>query len=87
MPTEPLEAVVLKALAEVAPELDEATLDRARPFREQLDLDSIDFLRFVVALSKLAGGDIPERDYPKLASVDSCARYLAAAPRPAPGPA
>jgi acyl carrier protein len=79
MTAEQLEPVVLKTLAEVAPELEETTLDRAQPFREQLDLDSIDFLRFVVALSRAAGRDIPERDYPKLASVASCARYLAAA--------
>jgi len=73
------EEQVLKALADVAPELDEAALDKKAPFREQLDLDSIDFLRFVVALSKLAGGDIPERDYPKLTTVEGCARYLEAA--------
>lgn len=68
---------VLAALAEVAPELDEATLDLTRPFREQLDLDSIDFLRFVVALSKLLGADIPERDYARLGTVAGCAQYLA----------
>jgi len=72
-----LEPEVLKLLAEVAPELDEATLDRKRPFRDQLDVDSIDFLRFVVALSKRAGFDIPERDYARLTTVESCAAYLA----------
>jgi acyl carrier protein len=71
---------VLEALAEVAPELDEATLDVRRPFREQLDLDSIDFLRFVVALSKKSGADIPERDYLRLTTVESCAQYLDEAP-------
>jgi acyl carrier protein len=71
------EEQVMKALVEVAPEVDEATLDRKTPFREQLDMDSIDFLRFVVALSKLAGGDIPERDYAELTTVEGCARYLA----------
>ncbi len=70
------EELVMKALAEVAPELDEATLDRKAPLREQLDLDSIDFLRFVVALSKLFGADIPERDYARLSSVAQCAQYV-----------
>lgn len=71
------EEQVMKALVEVAPEVDESTLDRARPFREQLDMDSIDFLRFVVALSKVAGGDIPEQDYLQLTTVEGCAQYLA----------
>jgi len=74
-----LEGEVMRCLTEVAPEVDAATLDRTRPFREQLDMDSIDFLRFVVALSKAAGADIPERDYARLATVEACASYLAQA--------
>lgn len=71
------ERTVLEALAQVAPELDESALHRGQPFREQLDLDSIDFLRFVVALSQRAGADIPEADYPRLTTIESCARLLA----------
>ena len=69
--------VVLDALAAVAPEADAATLDPAVPFRDQLDLDSMDLLNFAIALHKRLGVEIPESDYPKLATLDGCVAYLA----------
>jgi acyl carrier protein len=76
--TEQLKTVVLAALGDVAPELDAATLDPKRDLRDQLDLDSMDFLNFVVGLHKALGVDIPEADYRKLGTVDACVAYLAA---------
>lgn len=73
-----LEAEVVQSLSQVAPELEPQALDHARPFRDQLDLDSIDFLRFVQDLSKRSGVEIAERDYPQLLTVQSCAKFLAA---------
>jgi acyl carrier protein len=73
-----LKSKVLEALASVAPEVADIDLDPAQPIRDQLDIDSMDFLNFVVALHESLGIDIPERDYPQIASVDTCARYLAA---------
>jgi acyl carrier protein len=68
---------VLQALGRVAPEADLAQVDPAIPLREQFDIDSMDFLNFVVALHKGLGVDVPERDYSKLATLDGCVAYLA----------
>jgi acyl carrier protein len=76
--TEQLKTVVLAALGDVAPELDAATLDPKRDLRDQLDLDSMDFLNFVVGLHKALGVDIPEADYRKLGTLEACVAYLAA---------
>ena len=67
---------VLDALASVAPELDEATLLPDRNFREQLDIDSMDFLNFVTAVHHRLGVDIPELDYPKLITLKGAIAYL-----------
>lgn len=72
-----LRATVLRALGEVAPEADLTSLAPDVPFREQLDLDSMDILNFVVGLHAALGVEIPEADYPKLATLDSCVGYLA----------
>jgi acyl carrier protein len=76
-----LRDVVLKSLGEIAPEADTATLDPATPIADQLEIDSMDFLDFMVALSERTGVEVPERDYPELASVDGCVAYLAARAR------
>jgi acyl carrier protein len=76
MTLEELRQQVLNALGEIAPE---ANLQNLRPnmsLREQLDIDSMDYLNFMIALNKNLGVEIPERDYPKLASIDSCVGYL-----------
>jgi len=46
------------------------------PLRDQLDLDSMDFLDIVMELRKKHSIEVPEADYPRLASLDSCAEYL-----------
>jgi acyl carrier protein len=76
-----IQATVLRALASVAPEADTSALDPKRPIREELDIDSMDFLNFVVALHAALGVDVPERDYAKLATLDSCVDYLLAQTR------
>lgn len=78
MTSEQIRATVLKCLGEIAPEAD---LSRIRPtvnFRDQLDIDSMDFLNFVIALHQRLGVEIPERDYPKLVTLDGCVNYLTA---------
>jgi len=72
---------VLRALCEIAPEADPTALAPDVSFRDQLDLDSMDFLNFAVALHEELGVEIPEADYPKLATLDGCVEYLAAAMR------
>jgi acyl carrier protein len=71
-------AAALKALLDVAPDVDAAALDPARAFRDQFDFDSMDYLNFVTALHLSLGVDIPEVDYPRLATLDGCAQYLLA---------
>jgi len=72
-----IRTVVLRALSGVAPEAD---LEHLRPgvgFREQLDIDSMDFLNFVIGLHKELHVEIAERDYPKLSTLQGCIEYLA----------
>ena len=69
---------VLRALRRIAPEVGADEIDPGRSLREQADLDSMDFLGFVVALGKDFGLEVPEADYPRLATLDGCVAYLAA---------
>jgi acyl carrier protein len=68
---------ILDILAIIAPDEDLSTLDDARPFREQLELDSMDFLDIVMELRKRHRIQIPEDDYLHLASMNSTIEYLA----------
>jgi acyl carrier protein len=70
--------VLLDALHRVAPEVDPATVDPAGDLRDQLELDSMDFLNLVTAVGERLGFEIPERDYPHLASLDGFVAYLEA---------
>jgi len=65
-------------LHEVAPEADLDAVGAGETLQEALDLDSIDFLNFVVGLHERTGIEIPERDYPQLSTVEGCVAYLAA---------
>ena len=78
MSPEQLRSIVLQALSDVAPELEPENLDPKVELRNQLDLDSMDFLNFVLGLHKALNVDIPEADYRKLATLDACVAYLAA---------
>jgi acyl carrier protein len=70
---------VLQALSSVAPEADAASLRSNVSLRDQLDIDSMDFLNFVIALHKDLKVNIAEADYPKLLTLDGCVAYLTAA--------
>ena len=80
MTADELRATVLRVLGEIAPEADPAQIKPDVSFRSQLDLDSMDVLNFVIALHETLGVEIPESDYPKLATLDGCVAYLGAAP-------
>jgi acyl carrier protein len=67
---------VLDILSDIAPDEDLSNLDDARPFREQLELDSMDFLDIVMELRKRHRIQIPEEDYGQLASMGSTVKYL-----------
>ncbi len=72
-----MRAALLEVLAETAPEVDPQTLDPDAPLREQIDLDSFDFLTLVQRLHQRLGIDIPERDYPSLRTLNGAVDYLA----------
>jgi acyl carrier protein len=78
MSREELANLVCGALASVAPESAHQPIDPETDFREQMDLDSMDFLNFVIALHEATGIDIPEKHYPQLASLNGCVDYMAA---------
>lgn len=77
MTRDEIRAVVLHSLEEVAPEVDTTSLDPNADIREELDIDSMDFLNFVTAVHEALKVDIPEADYAKIQSVDACVGYLA----------
>ena len=81
MSKDELRATVLRALSKVAPEADAHTIQANVPFREQLDIDSMDFLNFVIALHNDLRVEIPEKDYPKLATLQGCFEYFSDANR------
>lgn len=75
---------VLRVLRRIAPEADPAAISSGKNLREQLDIDSMDFLNFLVGVHEALGVDIPETEYPRLSSLDSIVAYLAArSPLPA----
>ena len=72
---------VIKTLSGIVPELDPGNLKPAKSLRDQLDIDSMDFLNFLIALHQEFGVDVPESDAGKLGTVDACVEYLAQALR------
>ncbi len=68
--------VVRRVLSQLAPEADLDALEGDVELQEQLDIDSMDFLNFMIGLHEATGVDIPERDYPRLATLDACVEYL-----------
>jgi len=77
--TDQARAAVAAALASVAPEADLSTLDPTARFREELDLDSMDFLHLVQALRDLTGIEIPEAAYRQVDTLDELLGYLESA--------
>jgi acyl carrier protein len=79
MTPDEIRATVLDELAAIAPEADPASIRPDVSLREQLDLDSMDFLNFTIALHRRFGVPIPESDYPRLATLGGCVDYLGSA--------
>lgn len=68
---------VRAVLAGIAPEADLDAIDAAAPVRDELDIDSMDFLRLMQGLSQRLGIDVPEADYPQLSTLTGMLAYLA----------
>jgi acyl carrier protein len=71
-------AILEEELGNIAPEIDLATVSPQADLREALDIDSMDFLNFVIALHGRLQVDIPEVDYPRLSTIAGATSYLAA---------
>ena len=69
---------VLETLRTIAPEVDPASVDRARPLTDQLDLDSMDYQNLLAALSDQFTVQIAAVDVAKLRSIDDLVRYIEA---------
>jgi acyl carrier protein len=76
MNAEEIRVAALSILKTIAPEIEAGELVSNRPLRQQVDLDSMDWLNFLVALHKQLGVDIPEADYRKLVTLDDLVGYL-----------
>ena len=76
--TKTIRQQVLAELKRIAPELEEGDLQSGKPLRDQVDLDSMDWLNFLVALAERFKVEIPESDYRRLVTLDDLAAYLAA---------
>lgn len=77
MTHEELHGHLLAALGEIAPEVDLATLDPTRSLRLQVDLDSADWLNFLVAVHDRLGVDIPDAEAGRLRTLAQIAEYCA----------
>ncbi len=71
-----LKALIIDLLAQIAPEADFEDLDDDEDIREALDIDSFDFLNFLIALNEQTGVEIPEADYGQLNTMEELLAYL-----------
>jgi acyl carrier protein len=67
---------IIDIIADIAVDEDLSNIDDNIKLREQLDLDSMDFLDIVMELKKRHKIEVPQEDYPKLATLKSCIEYL-----------
>ena len=68
--------LVIDIISDIAPDEDLSAIKADIRLRDQLQLDSMDFLDIVMELRKRHGIEVPEADYAQLASLESCAEYL-----------
>jgi acyl carrier protein len=78
MTSDQLRDVILAQLCRIAPEVQPNAIDPRDSLRNQIDLDSIDFLNLIIALHEALGVEIPEADYARLATLDEAVEYLSA---------
>ena len=76
MTREEVRQAVVDILKDIAPDEDVSSIKDDVTLREQMDLDSMDFLDIVMELRKRFNIEVPESDYQELVSMDSCIQYL-----------
>jgi acyl carrier protein len=76
MTREFIRSLILQILADIAPDEDTSSLNDHEKLRDQIDLDSMDFLDIVMELRKRFNIEVPEKDYEHLATLAGCVTYL-----------
>jgi acyl carrier protein len=76
MREEQIQDLILRILGQIAPDADLGDLRPEKRFRDQFELDSVDFLNFALALQEELQIQIPEEDFTALATLNGCVRYL-----------
>lgn len=71
-----IRSTILEQLTRIAPEVVEEDLDPAQPLRDQIDLDSIDWLNLVIGLHEALGIDIPEAEYGRLVTLNDVVEFV-----------
>ena len=69
-------SIVLRCIRRVAPEVNPDEIEPDVNLRDQLDIDSMDFLNIVIAIDRETGVDIPEENYPELLTLDALVSYV-----------
>ncbi|MEX1134636.1 MAG: acyl carrier protein [Acidimicrobiia bacterium] len=67
---------IFEVLGEIAPEVDPATVDDSSDLTEQLDLDSMDYLNWMLGINQATGVEIPQRDVSRFLTIDGAVEYL-----------
>lgn len=68
--------LVQRTLFSIAPEFEGEKIEPGIAFRDQFEIDSMDFLNFIIAMHEATGVDIPEADYPDLETLEGCVGYF-----------
>jgi acyl carrier protein len=76
MTGEGIRQAILDIINEIVPDENLSDVDPDKPFRDQIDLDSMDFLDIVMELRKRYSVEVPETDYPRLLTMSSTVDYL-----------
>lgn len=78
MTRDEIRSTLLSCLTDVAPEIADEEIEDDADLRDELDLDSMDILRWVQGIHKALGVEIPEEDYGKMTSLEGAVSYVAA---------
>lgn len=76
MTKEELQKMIVKAILEIAPDVEEDEVEFSANIQRSLEIDSFDFLKILTAMNKNTGVEVPEADYSKVGSVDEMADYF-----------
>ena len=76
MTRDQIRAAVITELSNIAPDVDAGSVDPNSDLRKSLDINSMDFLNFIMAIHKRVGVNVPEKDYPQLVTLSGAVGYL-----------